>query len=440
MDPASLAAILVITSLILLNGLFVAAEFAIVGAPRLAIERRARDGERVARLVHQILEHPRQQDQYIATAQLGITFASLGLGMYGEHILAEWIAGALELSGASGWMASHAAATVISVAVLTYFHIVLGEMVPKSLALQQAERTVLWITPFMLGTRAVLYPLVIGLNGIGNGLLRLIHIDRQTGTHGRYYTAEELKLVVRESEEAGALPAESGRLLHEIFEFADLTAAQVMTPRVRVVGIDAGSHARDIETLLRSSPHTRYPVYHGSPDRVVGMVHIKDLLRVVVQRGALEPEHVRDLPAVPEGSRLDAVLSLMRRERTQMALVVDEYGGSAGIVTLEDLVEEIVGEVDDDGLSTPSGFYRDASGRLHVPGTARLDEVGDRLSMTLEHEQVESVSGLVLALLGRPPRPGDAVTYAGVRFEVTAVHGRGVRECVASRAPGRPGR
>ena len=436
MDPASVAAILVITGLILLNGLFVAAEFAIVGAPRLAIERRAREGERVARLVRRILADPRQQDQYIATAQLGITFASLGLGMYGEHILAEWIAGALEMSGAGGWIASHTAATVTSVAVLTYFHIVLGEMVPKSLALQQAERTVLWITPAMLATRVVLYPLVIGLNGVGNGLLRLIGIDRQAGTHGRYYTAEELKLVVRESEEAGALPADAGRLLHEIFEFADLTAGQVMTPRVRMVGIEAGSHAGDIEALLRSSPHTRYPVYHGSPDHIVGMVHIKDLLRVVVQRGALEPEHVRELPAVPESSRLDAVLSLMRRERTQMALVADEYGGTAGIVTLEDLVEEIVGEVDDDALSTPSGFHRDAAGRLHVPGTARLDEVGERLSMTLEHEQVESVSGLVLALLGRPPRLGDAVTYAGVRFEVTAVHGRGVGECVASRLPG----
>jgi CBS domain containing-hemolysin-like protein len=429
----SLVAVLVIAGLILLNGLFVAAEFAIVGAPRLAIERRARAGQRVARIVHRILGDPREQDRFIATAQLGITFASLGLGMYGEHVVATWIAGLLEAWGPGRWIAAHAVATVLSVAVLTYFHIVVGEMVPKSLALQRAERTVIWITPPMLGAKALFYPLVIGLNAVGNAVLSLVGVDRQRATHERYYTPQELELVVRESHEAGALPADSARLLHEIFEFGDLTAEQVMAPRVRVTGIPIGSDPKTMEEMLRTSPHTRYPVYDGHLDQVLGMVHIKDLLRLILKGEVLQPGHARAMPTVPETARLDTVLSVMRRERAQMALVVDEYGGMAGVVTLQDLFEEVVGRVDDGGAA-PADSYVDATGRVRVPGTARLDEVGERLTVTLRHEDVDSVSGLVLTLLGRPPRIGDTVRYAGLLFEVTAVHGLGVAECAVSKA------
>jgi len=428
----SVVTILVIAVLILLNGVYVAAEFAIVGAPRLAIERRARAGERLAGRVQRILEQPREQDRFIATAQLGITLASLGLGMYGEHALAAWIAGGLEAWGAARWIAAHAAATVIAVAVLTYFHIVVGEMVPKSLALQHAERTVLWITPPMLWTKGVLYPLVIGLNAIGNGVLRLLGLDRQVATHEKYYTPEELELVVQESEVAGALSAESGRLLREIFEFGELTAAHVMAPRVHVTGVPVGSSPAGIEEILTSAPHTRYPVYEQDLDHVLGMVHIKDLLRLIIAGRGLEREDARPIPTVPETASLDVVLAVMQRERTQMTLVVDEYGGTAGIVTLQDLFEEVVGRVGDAPAGGAEDIRHDEAGRLRVPGTARLDEIGERLALELRHEDVNSVSGLVLTLLGRPPRVGDRVHYAGLEFEVTAVERYGVRECAVS--------
>ncbi len=429
----SFVAVAVIAALILLNGLFVAAEFAIVGVPRLAIERRARAGQRVAQTVRRILDHPREQDRFIATAQLGITFASLGLGMYGEPVVAMWIAEALESwEAATRWIAAHTIATVASVGLLTYFHIVMGEMVPKSLALQQAERTVLWITPPTLWTKVLLYPLVIGLNGVGNAILKLIGIDRQTATHERYHTPEELQLVVRESQEAGALPAESGRLLHEILEFGDLKAGQVMTPRVRVIGMPVGSTPDAVEEILRTAPHTRYPIYQTDLDDVVGMIHIKDLLRLILAGTVIAPPHARPMPTVPETAPLDAVLAAMRREQAQMALAIDEHGGTAGIVTLEDLFEEVVGEVDELGSAAPA-IYVDAAGRLHVPGTARLDEVSERLSVELHHADVDSVSGLVLSLLGRRPAVGDIVRYAGLQFEVTALHGRGVGECAVSR-------
>lgn len=428
----SLLAVVVIAVLIAVNGLFVAAEFAFVGVPRLAIQRRARAGHRIAGIVHAILQKPREQDRFIATAQIGITVASLGLGMYGEHVVAAWIASALDMWGPPRWAAAHALATVLSVTLLTYFHIVLGEMVPKSMALQQAERTVLWITPPLLATKILFYPLVIGLNAIGNAVLSFVGIDRRTASHEQYHTAEELEFVVRESQEAGALPAELGRLLHEVFEFGDLTAGEVMTPRVRVTGIPAGSDAKSIEKTLRASPHTRYPLFEHHLDRVLGVVHVKDLLRLVLGNQGVQPGHARVMPTVPATAPLDAVLAVMRQERAQMALVVDEYGGTAGVITLQDLFEEVVGRMGEAG-SPPTEFGSDDAGRLIVPGTARLDEVGERLTVTLSHDDVDSVSGLVLTLLGRPPRVGETVTYAGLVFEVTATDGLGVGQCAVSR-------
>jgi CBS domain containing-hemolysin-like protein len=430
----SLLAVLVIAVLIALNGLFVAAEFAIVGAPRLAIQRRARAGHRIARVVLAILENPREQDRFIATAQLGITVASLGLGMYGEHVLATRIAGALESWGPPRWLAAHALGTVLSVTLLTYLHIVLGEMVPKSMALQRAEPTVLWITPPLLATKFLLYPLVIGLNAVGNVVLWLLRVDRQNTSREQYHTAEELEFVVRESQEAGILPAELGRLLHEIFEFGDLTAGEVMTPRVRVTGIPAGSDAKAIERTLRASPHTRYPLFEHSLDRVIGVVHVKGLLRLVLANELVQTGDAQAMPTVPATAGLDAVLAVMRRDRAQMALVMDEYGGTAGIVTLQDLFEEVVGRMGEAG-SPPTDFAVDGAGRLLVPGTARLDEVGERLTVSLSHDDVDSVSGLVLTRLGRPPRVGETVSYAGLVFEVTAIEGLGVGQCAVSRVP-----
>ena len=181
---------------------------------------------------------------------------------------------------------------------------------------------------------------------------------------------------------------------------------------------------------MQASIHTRYPVYERDLDQVLGMVHVKDLLRLILAGQGLEARHARAFPTVPETAHLDAVIAAMRRERAQIALVVDEHGGTAGIVTLEDLFEEVAGPMDDS--AAPPQMSPDAAGRLRVTGTSRLDEVGERLGMTLEHEDVDSVSGLVLMLLGRPARVGDAVRYGDLRFEVTAVHGLGVAECIVS--------
>lgn len=426
-----MTALIIITALILLNGIFVAAEFAIVGAPKASIDKRAAEGNKLARAVQAVLRDPQRQDRYIATAQLGITLASLGLGMYGEHVLAEAIYHYAGESGFAAFIASHTFASILAITILTYFHIVVGEMVPKSLALQRAETMALWITPPMLWTKNLLYPFVVGLNGLGNLTLRMMGVHRQVQHSERYYSAEELQLIVQESEERGVIRTESGRMLQELFEFGDLTADQVMVPRVRITGLELGATPAEIREVLGASPHTRYPVYENDLDHIVGMIHIKDLLRLLLNDEPISQSHVRALPLMPETAELDNVLDAMRRDRAQMVVVLDEHGGTAGVVTLEDLFEEVVGDIAESPTDLPP-FYRDTQGRLRVPGTMRVDEVGQQFDLDLEHEDVDSVSGLVLTLLGRTARVGDVVEYERLRFEVTAVMGHGVDECAVS--------
>jgi CBS domain containing-hemolysin-like protein len=431
----TLEAVLIIVGLIILNGLFVAAEFAIVGAPRASIERLARQGSRSARAVRRILHDARQQDRFIATAQLGITLSSLGLGMYGEHQLAEWLAGHFERLGAGRWVAAHSLASVVAITVLTYFHIVVGEMVPKSLALQRAERTVLRIAPVMRGIQLALYPLVIALNGIGNGILRLIGIRRDSASTEHFRRPEELAYLIRETAEGGMLRRVPARVVQELFDFGELTAGEVMVPRVRVVGIPSGATPDRLRATLTGSSHTRYPVYDRTIDRIVGVVHVKEILRTLLAGVPLRTSGVRAAPFVPAAASVDQVLAAMAEARSQLVVVLDEHGGTAGILTVEDLFEEVVGEFGEDP-GAPPAMRRDAQGRLHVRGDVRLDEVGAALNAALERDDVDTVGGLVLALLGRPPRVRDTVEYRGVLFEVTAVERRAVREAIVRRARG----
>lgn len=424
--------VLVIFLLIALNGLFVAAEFAIVGAPKASIDRLASQGNRAARMVQRLLDQPREQDRLIATAQLGITLASLGLGMYGEHLFAAWLAEHLTRLGAGRWVAAHTVASIVAITVLTYFHIVIGEMVPKSVALQRADRTVLWIVPVMRALQIALYPLVWLLNGMGNGALRLIGIRRERATREHYRTKEELAYLVRETVAGGLLRGESAGVVQELFEFGNRTAGTVMVPRVRVVGLPLGASRDQVKRALSTGPHTRYPVYDETLDRIVGVVHVKELLISLTSESTLTRDRVRGAAFVPATATLDHVLSAMAEARSQVAVVLDEQGGTAGIVSVEDLFEQVIGEYGEDPGARPE-LYTDDTGRTHAAGTVRLEEVGDALGVVLEHPEVDTVGGVVLTELGRPPRVGDAVVYDDVRFEVLAVEGHGVGESLVSR-------
>jgi CBS domain containing-hemolysin-like protein len=428
----------IILLLVIANGLFVAAEFAIVGASRASIEHQASQGHRLAQRVAHVLEDPRRQDRYIATTQVGISVASLGLGMYGEHVMAEWLAVHLEPLGVSAWIAAHTLASIIAVAALTYLHIVIGEMVPKALALQRAERTALFVTPIIQGIQSALLPAIIALNAIGNGLLALFGIKRQEVSSERYHTTEELQFIVEESQEGGMLRGESGRILRELFEFGDLTAGEVMVPRVMLSGIQVGTTPSALEHIVRQSPHTRYPVFAGDLDNIVGSLHIKQVLRHLIAGRPVTARDARRLPYVPGPMPLDEVIATMRRYRAQMAVVMDQHGGTAGLVTMEDLFEEVIGDIQE-GTGRTS-IVREGRDRIRARGTVRLEEAGAALGCTIEHPKVTTLSGLVLVLLGRPAAVGDVATWQNVRIEVAAVAGRGVADAIVTRVPPRPPR
>ena len=414
----------VIVVLLLANALFVAAEFAIVGVPRTSVERLASHGNALARRVLRILEHAKRRDRYLATTQIGVSLASLGLGMYGEHVIAEWIGNWLEPMTIARFIAAHTVGSIVAVAILTYAHLVVGEMVPKALALQSAERTAMWVSPLIETIEKAILPLVVSLDALRAMVVRAIGIEGEVAEEERYHSTEELQLIIEESKEEGLLRGESGRILSELFEFGDLTAGQVMVPRVRLVSIGVGTTADRLREIVRMRPHTRFPVHTGDPDDVLGSVHIKDLLRHIVSNQPITPADARPVPYIPNTMPLDEVLGAMRRTRAQMAVVMDEHGGTAGIVTIEDLFEEVVGDIDEGRGRTP--IWREPTGRLLVRGTVRLKDAGDAIGRSLEHPDVQTISGLVLSLLGRPAVVGDVVTWNNVRIEVAAVAGRGV--------------
>lgn len=419
-----------IAGLVLLNALFVLAEFAIIGASKARIESAANGGSGVARRVLEVLRDPRQQDRYIATAQLGITFASLGLGMYGEYALAGALMATLARFGVEADATAHAVATVLAIVGLTYLHIVLGEIVPKAIALQHPEAAALRVSRPMAWTSRTLRPLVLALEAIGQLVLRALGVQREHSVAAP--TTDALRIVIEESVEQGELDAEAGTVLEDLFAFSELSAAQVMVSRIRVVGLSLDAPPEQMRRLLRSAAHSRYPVYDGTLDRIVGMVLARDVLRHLLDGTSLSEASVRPIPFVPATARLDVVLTRMRQSKTQMVVVMDEQGGTSGIITSDDLFAEVVGPVSD-GESRQASVYEKA-GELCALGKARIEDIAERLGLELAHPEVDTVSGLVLALLNRPPVVGDVVVWEGIELHVRSVEGRGVKEA-AVRSP-----
>lgn len=405
---------IIILLLVIINGVFVAAEFAIIGVRDTQMEQMADEGNVIAGNVLQVLEVRPRLDHYIATAQLGITLASLGLAMYGEPAIGHFVEPYLEAVAGLAPLAAATVSYIVALSLLTYLHVVVGEMVPKALALSNPSAMALALDRFMRLIGGVFGVPVRMLNNVGNLLLRLFRIPPAHG-HERLMAAEELELIVAESAEGGLIEDEEQEIIRNIFDFSERTVGQVMTPRRKIQEISVDCDQDELIRIVTESRHSRFPVYGSDLDHIVGILHLKDLIRVTLRpNGPFDLRLIlRAAPEVPEDYRVDRLLAAFKHERLHMAIVRDEFGGLAGVVTLEDLVEEVVGEVRDEFDVEGEPYHKVGPGELEVSGDYLLDDLADDVYLGEEDElpDVETVGGLIVALLGRPPVNGDVVNF-----------------------------
>jgi CBS domain containing-hemolysin-like protein len=425
-----------IVLLIGLTALYVGAEFAAVSARRTRINQMALEGNRLAGMLEPIMADPRRLDNYIAACQLGITATSLILGWYGQSAIATRIAPYLiGLGGLQATAAQSIAATVVLI-VLTIFTVVLGELAPKSIALRYPERLALLTIVPMRWSMALFRPAIALFNGTGTLILRLLGVP-PAGPHIHVHSPEEIDLLVAESAKGGLLDSDERQLLHNAFRIGDLTAAEVMISRTRLVAAPTGMPLPDLLELTCETGFSRIPLYHKTIDQVAGIVHVKDLFRLhAAGRGDVE-SIIRPAPFVPETTRAVDIWNRLRHERSYVAIVFDEYGGTAGMITVEDLLEEIFGEMQEEYGEEPALIAPGPDGCVRLHGEVRIDDVNERFDLGLPSEAVHTIGGLVLAMLNRPAHPGDRVTIGDTTLRVETVSGNTVREVVLCPSEGR---
>ena len=419
----------IIALLIFLNGLFVAAEFGIIGVRPSRVEQLAQEGNRTAIGIRKIIRSPGKQDRYIATAQLGITLASLGLGMYGEPVIAHQIEVPLhDWFGLEGAIV-HTISFIIALTIMTYLHVVLGEMVPKSIAIQNAEGTVLVLaTPMAIMQRIFSLGITV-LNGIGLMVLKVLRVPPpEKGS--RLHTPDELELIVSESFESGLLEPGEQLLISNIFDFSDRRVGQVMTPRTQIEAVPITISQEELLKRFIDLPHSRLPIYKDDLDNIIGVIHLKDFVRNQLTED--EPYDLlamkREVHVVPESLHVERLLTTLKTLRQHLAIVIDEYGGTAGLVTLEDVIEEVVGEVRDEfDTNEQEAIKVIEPGYLIAQGNALLDEIKEYVDVGEHDYDVETIAGLVLAELNRPPKEGDKIVLNNATFDVEAVEGLAIK-------------
>lgn len=405
------------------TGLFVASEFALVNLDRAELEARQARGETRLAITIGALRHT---STHLSSAQLGITLTTLLTGYTMEPALSNLLSPVL-----TGWGIAEGAvrpiATVVAMFIATVLSMILGELVPKNFALALPRATAKLVVPFQVAFTTVFKPAIVLLNGSANGILRSMGVEPKEELSGAR-TAEELSSLVRRSASAGVLEADTASLLDRTLTFSRLSADDVMTPRPSMHAIAAGDSAEDVIQLARRTGHSRFPVYDDDLDDITGVVHLKAAVSVPRERrsevpvGALATEPLR----VPETVHLDVLISELRAKGYQLAIVVDEYGGTAGIVTLEDLVEEIVGEVSDEHDRSRAGVVRGRDS-ITFPGELRPDELRSRTGVLVpEGDVYDTVAGYVMSILERVPVNGDEVTLDSGVLQVVRMDGRRV--------------
>jgi CBS domain containing-hemolysin-like protein len=418
--------------LVAANGFFVAAEFALVGARRTRIEAMAKAGNRRAKLANSAIH---RLDHYISGTQLGITLASLGLGWVGESTFASLLIGAFAgLPSPFDVIATHTVASAIAFAIITFLHIVLGELAPKSMALLFPESVSLWTAGPLIVFSRILAPFIALLNGTANLLLRSVGLRAPTEME-RVHRPEELEMLLTQSYEHGLLGEEPVEMIRGVFHLSETTAAEIMTPRTEIVGLHVDTPLEQAADFILDQGHSRYPLYQDSLDHVVGVVLARDVWRAQRNGGGTLSDIMREATFVPDTKSIEELLRDMQDEQSHMAVVVDEFGGTAGIVTIEDVVEEIVGEIEDELDIAQPDFEEKPNGEIEFGGRKSISELNERYGFGLPDEDYTTVGGFVLGRLGRIARVGDQVNIRGGCLRVVAIKGRRVERLALSLTP-----
>jgi magnesium and cobalt exporter, CNNM family len=416
-----------VAALILLNAFFVAGEYGLVTARRTRIRELEERGNRRARAVLGIVSDP---PRFIAAMQLGVTLTSLGIGALGEQALAKVF---------DPIMAS-VLAFALAFLIITFLHVVIGELVPKGIALQHSETVALAVSAPVRGFFVLFKPLIWVLQRSTELVLRIFGLEPPGGDM-EVYSEAELKMLLSRSREEGEIEQQEQEMLYKVFDFADKEVSAVMVPRPEVVALSVDLPPEETLAAMIESPYTRYPVYRESLDKIIGMIHVRDLFSAIVDRGiaGVELESlVRPAHIVPETKDLAALLAEFRRTNQHMAIVVDEYGDLEGIVTLEDLLEEIVGEIEDEFDLPDESIEQLPDGRMRIDGTFPIDDFNQQFHRDLPIEDYHTVGGFVFGLLGRAPERGDEVEYDGTRFKVLDVEGSRIERLEVELVPHEP--
>jgi putative hemolysin len=406
-----------VAALILLNAFFVAAEYGLVTARRTRIIELQHQGNRRARDVLRITGDP---PRFIAAMQLGVTLTSLAIGALGAHVLTQqfdpWVATALAIA--------------LSYLILTFFHVVIGELVPKGVALSHSEGTALWVSAPVRAFFTIAEPLIWVLQRSTEVVLRIFSVD-PPGAERDVLSEAELRMLVSRSTREGEIEVGEQQMIDKVFVFGDKDAADVMVAKPDVTAISAEMPAeKALETVL-DHPYTRYPVFRGTIDDVIGVLHVRDLFSAIHERGLTDirlEDLLRPPYVVPETKDLASLLQDFRRTNNHFAIVVDEYGALAGICTLEDLIEEIVGEIEDEFDVPEQTIVQLDDDTWRLDGRFPIDEFNERFGTEIPEEDFHTVAGFVFGQLGRAPEPGDDVPYDGLRFDVLEVEGNRIEQ------------
>jgi len=416
--------LLALFGLIAVNAFFVAAEYGLVTSRRTRIMELEHQGNRRARRVLAITSDP---PHFIAAMQLGVTISSLAIGALGEQVFARRF---------DTVMASFLA-VLLALLVVTYLHVVIGELVPKGIALGHPERTALWVSGPVRVFFFVFRPLIWLLERSSEVILRLLRLE-PPGAEGEAHSEAELRMLLSTSAEQGEIEQGEQEMLYKVFDFADKEVADVMVPRPDVAAISVSLAPEEALQAVLDSPYTRYPVYRESLDDIVGVLHVRDLVAAIYDRGLAAVdlvEIVRPAYMVPETKDLAALLTEFRRTNQHLAIVIDEYGSTEGIVTLEDLLEEIVGEIEDEFDLPDETVERVDDNTVRIDGTFTIDDFNETFDVEIPEEDYHTVAGFVFGQLGRAAVPGDEVAHDGVRFHVESVEGQRINRLLVTFQP-----